>query len=41
MFCENCGHLISDTAKFYSTCGHPVGAAPAPRFSSSTTAHPG
>ena len=28
MFCENCGHQISDTAKFCSACGHPVGTAP-------------
>ena len=30
MFCENCGHQISDTAKFCSACGHPVGTAPSP-----------
>lgn len=24
MFCENCGHQISDTAKFCSACGHPL-----------------
>lgn len=28
MFCENCGHPLSDTAKFCSACGHPVGATP-------------
>ena len=30
MFCENCGHQISDTAKFCSACGHPVGTASSP-----------
>ena len=30
MFCENCGHQISDTAKFCFACGHPVGTAPSP-----------
>ena len=30
MFCENCGHQISDTAKFCSACGHPVGTTPSP-----------
>ena len=30
MFCENCGLQISDTAKFCSACGHPVGTAPSP-----------
>ena len=30
MFCENCGHQISDTAKFCSACGHPVGTVPSP-----------
>lgn len=30
MFCENCGHQISNTAKFCSACGHPVGTAPSP-----------
>lgn len=34
MFCENCGHQISDTAKFCSACGHPVGTAPSPGASS-------